>query len=55
MDGSVKLDQHAVPVGPDGEFQADIVARVDGDISAPRVVLEDGAQLRGLVDMDQPP
>lgn len=78
VDGSVKLDQHAVTVGPDGEVHADIVARVitvdgqvdgdltaeeqivvrssarvEGDISAPRVVLEDGAHFRGGVDMDR--
>ncbi len=29
-------------------------ARVQGDITAPRVVLEDGASFRGLVDMGEP-
>lgn len=78
VDGSVNLDQHAVTVGPDGEVDADIVARVitvegevtgdltgeeqvivrssarvEGDITAPRVVLEDGAHFRGGVDMDE--
>lgn len=76
VDGSVTLDEHAVTVGPDGQVDADIVARVitveghvdgdldadeqivlrgsarvEGDISAPRVVLEDGSYFRGAVDM----
>jgi cytoskeletal protein CcmA (bactofilin family) len=29
-------------------------AKVQGDITAPRVVLEDGASFRGLVDMGDP-
>lgn len=76
VDGSVDLDEHAVTVGPDGQVEANILARVitveghvegdlsadeqvvvrssarvEGDISAPRVVLEDGAHFRGGVDM----
>jgi cytoskeletal protein CcmA (bactofilin family) len=76
IEGSVQLAQHAITVGPQGEVQADIVARVVivegnvegnlsateqvvlqstarvlGDITAPRVLLEDGAYFRGGVDM----
>lgn len=79
VEGSVDLDQHSVTVGPDGDVNADVVARVitveghvdgdltaeeqvvvrssarvEGDISAPRVVLEDGAHFRGGVEMDEP-
>lgn len=78
VDGTVELDQHSLTVGPDGEVEASIVARlitvegrvegdlsaeeqivlrssarVEGDISAPRVVLEDGARFRGSVDMGE--
>jgi len=80
VEGSVKLDAHAVTVGPEGRVHADISgriitvegevegnliareqiilrgsARVEGDIKAPRVVLDDGANFRGLVDMGPPP
>lgn len=78
VDGSVELEQNSVTVGPDGQVEADIVARVisvegrvvgdlrgdeqvvvrstarvEGDISAPRVVLEDGAHFRGGVEMGE--
>jgi cytoskeletal protein CcmA (bactofilin family) len=80
VDGSVALKQHAVTVGPEGEVNADIgarvitvegtvegnlsaqeqvilrgSARVQGNITAPRVVLEDGARFRGSVDMGETP
>jgi cytoskeletal protein CcmA (bactofilin family) len=79
VEGSVKLESHAVTVGSEGRVHADITgriitvegevegnlvaneqiilrgsARVEGDIKAPRVVLDDGANFRGLVDMGAP-
>lgn len=79
VDGSVKLEQHAVTVGANGRVHASISARivtvegevegnltaeervvlrssarVQGDIEAPRVVLEDGASFRGGIDMGEP-
>lgn len=75
--GSVKLASHEVSIGPSGEVNADVAARliriagkvhgdieadervvisktgnVRGNITAPRVMLEDGAIFKGSIDMD---
>lgn len=60
-EGRVKADVTARVVTVEGEVEGDLnaeeqvilrsSARVEGDITAPRVVLEDGARFRGLVDM----
>lgn len=44
VDGDLEADEKVVLRGP---------ARVEGDISAPRVVLEDGSYFRGTVDMEK--
>jgi cytoskeletal protein CcmA (bactofilin family) len=76
IEGTVKLKQHNVAVGPEGKVDASIharmvtvegevtgdlhgaeqvvlrkTARVQGNIQAPRVTLEDGARFRGGIDM----
>ena len=63
-DGRVKANITARVVTVEGEVEGDLraqeqvvlrgSARVTGDITAPRVVLEDGARFRGLVDMGGP-
>jgi len=63
-DGEVKASISARVVAVEGEVEGDLQAeeqvvlrssaRVQGDIRAPRVVLEDGAIFRGLVDMGEP-
>ena len=78
IEGTVKLKQHNVAVGPDGKVDASIharmvtvegevtgdlhgaeqvvlrkTARVQGNIQAPRVTLEDGARFRGGIDMGE--
>jgi cytoskeletal protein CcmA (bactofilin family) len=78
VEGSIRLEQHAITIGREGEVKADVAARVitvegsvhgdllaeeqvvlrssavvEGDISAPRVVLEDGARFRGGIDMGE--
>lgn len=60
-DGRVKANISARVVTVEGSVEGDLTAqeqivlrssaRVHGDIRAPRVVLEDGASFRGLVDM----
>lgn len=80
VEGTIRLDNHKVTVGPDGEVEAAITgrvvvvegkvlgdilseeqvvlrstARVQGDITTPRLVLEDGARFRGGVDMGELP
>ncbi len=60
-DGRVKANITGRVVTVEGEVEGDLhaqeqvvlrsSARVTGDITAPRVVLEDGARFRGLVDM----
>lgn len=61
VDGDVTGRAITVAGRVDGDLEADeqVVlhssARVTGDISAPRVVLEDGAYFRGGVDMGEPP
>jgi len=60
-DGRVKANIVARVVTVEGSVEGDLTAqeqivlrgsaRVQGDIRAPRVVLEDGASFRGLVDM----
>lgn len=61
-DGEVQGDIVARVIAVEGEVNGDLTAdeqvvvrssaRVEGDISAPRVVLEDGAYFRGGVDME---
>jgi cytoskeletal protein CcmA (bactofilin family) len=63
-EGRVKANITARVVTVEGEVEGDLrareqvilrgSARVKGDITAPRVVLEDGANFRGLVDMGDP-
>ena len=63
-EGRVEADISGRVVTVEGEVDGDLVAqeqiilrssaRVEGDITAPRVVLEDGARFRGLVDMGEP-
>ena len=60
-DGRVSAHITGRVVTVEGEVEGDLIAdeqiilrgsaRVEGDIKAPRVVLEDGARFRGLVDM----
>lgn len=62
-EGRVKADITGRIVTVEGEVEGDLraeeqiilrrAARVEGDITAPRVVLEDGARFRGLVDMGE--
>ena len=62
-EGRVKANISARVVTVEGEVEGDLKAReqvvlrsaaqVKGDITAPRVVLEDGANFRGLVDMGE--
>lgn len=63
-EGRVSANITARVVTVEGEVEGDLrareqvilrgSARVKGDITAPRVVLEDGANFRGLVDMGDP-
>jgi cytoskeletal protein CcmA (bactofilin family) len=63
-EGRVKADITGRIVTVEGEVEGDLKAeeqvilrssaQVQGDITAPRVVLEDGASFRGLVDMKDP-
>ncbi len=62
-EGRVKANISGRIVTVEGEVEGDLraqeqvilrsSARVQGDITAPRVVLEDGANFRGLVDMGE--
>lgn len=62
-EGRVKADIKGRIVTVEGEVEGDLhadeqvilrsSAKVEGDITAPRVVLEDGARFRGLVDMGE--
>lgn len=62
-DGEVKADIRARVITVEGRVDGDLSAdeqvvvrgsaHVEGDISAPRVVLEDGAHFRGGVDMEE--
>lgn len=62
-DGRVKADITGRVVTVEGEVEGDLQggeqvilrssAKVEGDITAPRVILEDGARFRGLVDMGE--
>lgn len=64
-EGQVKADITGRVITIEGEVEGNLhaheqiilrsSARVDGDIKAPRVVLDDGANFRGLVDMGPPP
>jgi len=64
-EGRVSADITARVITVEGEVVGDLraqeqvalrsTARVHGDLTAPRVVLEDGAAFRGLVDMGEPP
>lgn len=61
-DGRVDADIVARVINVEGRVDGDLdadervvlrgTARVEGDISAPRVVLDDGSYFRGAVDMD---
>jgi len=63
-DGRVKANLQARVITVEGEVEGDLKAKeqvilrssaqVQGDLTAPRVVLEDGATFRGLVDMGDP-
>ncbi len=63
-DGRVKANITGRVITVEGEVEGDLraqeqitlrsSARVNGDINAPRVVLDDGASFRGLVDMGDP-
>ncbi len=63
-DGRVKANVTARVVAVEGDVEGDLRAEeqvilrssasVQGDIVAPRVILEDGARFRGLVDMGDP-
>lgn len=63
-EGRVKAAIVGRVVTVEGEVEGDLTAdeqvilrseaHVEGDITAPRVVLEDGANFRGLVDMSNP-
>jgi cytoskeletal protein CcmA (bactofilin family) len=63
-DGRVKANITGRVITVEGEVEGDLhaqeqitlrsTARVNGDITAPRVVLDDGASFRGLVDMGDP-
>jgi len=62
-DGKVEADIIARVITVEGYVDGDLeaneqvvlrgTARVEGDISAPRVVLDDGSYFRGAVDMDE--
>ena len=77
VEGTIRLDDHNLVVGPNGDISADVTAReieidgnIEGDITghekiivrssgrvkgnmkAPKVVLEEGSQFRGSVEMD---
>jgi len=64
-DGSVKADIAARVITVEGRVEGNLTAqeqvilrgsaRVQGNITAPRVVLEDGARFRGGVDMGEAP
>jgi len=63
-EGQVKADITGRVVNVEGEVEGNLKAeeqvilrssaRVQGDITAPRVVLEDGANFRGGIDMGEP-
>jgi cytoskeletal protein CcmA (bactofilin family) len=64
VDGRLKADVFGKSVVVEGEVEGDLrgadhvvlrrSARVQGNISAPRVTLEDGASFRGGIDMQDP-
>ena len=61
--GRVKADVNAKAITVEGEIQGDLVAQesivvkqsghVQGNLVAPRVILEDGARFKGSIDMEQ--
>lgn len=61
-DGKVKADVHAQAVFVDGHVDGDLIgservcirstAQVQGNITSPRVSLEDGARFKGSIEMD---
>ena len=63
-EGEVKADVTARLITVEGRVEGDLTAddqlilrgsaQVDGDLTAPRVVLEDGARFRGGIDMGEP-
>ncbi|NIR32167.1 MAG: polymer-forming cytoskeletal protein [Gammaproteobacteria bacterium] len=64
-DGQIKANIHAKAIEVEGRMEGDLQAdeqvvvrrsaRVEGNISAPRVALEDGCKFRGSVEMDMGP
>lgn len=78
VEGTVKLDQHTVTIGPSGRIKAEVLAKfvsvlgkvygnitatekltvaehgaIEGDLSAPRVGIADGAKFKGQIDMQR--
>lgn len=61
-DGRVKADVHGLTITVQGQVEGDLFGgeqvilhpscRVSGNITAPRVALEDGANFRGTIDME---
>lgn len=76
VDGTIRLPESSLTVGPNGRVNADIEARnltilghvtgnivclermklcntgsIDGDVKAPRILIEDGAVVRGKIDV----
>jgi cytoskeletal protein CcmA (bactofilin family) len=79
VEGTIRLEQNSLTVGPNGDVDADIFAKdiviegkvtgnvnavdridirktgsLNGDLSAARIVIEDGAVFRGSVDIVKP-
>lgn len=62
--GRVRGDIHARLITVEGRIEGDLVAgegivvrpsgRLEGKMVAPRLLLEDGARFRGLIDMEPP-
>ena len=62
QDGKIKADVYAKSVAVDGEVEGDLYgaeqvsirqsATVKGNVTAPRVSLEDGASFKGSIEMD---
>jgi cytoskeletal protein CcmA (bactofilin family) len=62
-EGKIKADVYAKSVGVDGTMEGDIYAservtiranaRVIGNITTPRISIEDGAKFKGSIEMDQ--
>ena len=59
VEGKIDLKGNSVTVGPKGRLSAEVHARailidgeVDGNLTAPRVTIEDGARFKGSIDME---